>query len=68
MKVELEYQENHTLFCVAGLTSKTPTGCENCSLLSMILSNSLRNVSYCYCCYQLRQQRRLAIMTSKHLK
>ena len=51
--------------CVADLTSKMPTGHENCSLISMILSNFPRNVNYCYCCYQLRQQRRLAIMMSK---
>ena len=50
---------------VAGLSSKTPTGRENCSLISMILSNFPRNVNYCYCGYQQRQQRRLAIMTSK---
>ena len=54
--------------CIAGLTSKTPTGRENCSLISMILSNFPRNVNYCYCCYQLCQQRRLAIMMSKRLK
>ena len=54
--------------CVAGLSSKTPTGRENCSLISMILLNFPRNVNYCYCCYQKRQQRRLAIMTSKRSK
>ena len=54
--------------CVAGLCSKTPTGRENCSLISIILSNFPRNVNYCYCCYQQRQQRRLAIMTSKRSK
>ena len=51
--------------CVAGFSSKTPTGRENCSLICMILSNFPRNINYCYCCYQQRQQRRLAIMTSK---
>ena len=38
---------------------------QNCSLISIILSNSPQNVNHCYCCYQQRQQRRLAIMTSK---
>ena len=51
--------------CIAGLSSKTPTRRENCSLISIILSIFPRNVNYCYCCYQQRQQRRLAIMTSK---
>ena len=51
--------------CVAGLTSKTPIGRDNCSLIAMILSNFPRNVSYCYCCYQQRLQRRIAIMTKR---
>ena len=50
--------------CVAGLSSKTPTGHENCSLISMILSNFPRNINYCYCCYQQCQQCCLGIMTS----
>ena len=37
--------------CIAGLSSKTPTGRENCSLISMILSNFPRNVNSCYCCW-----------------
>ena len=54
--------------CVTGLYSKTPTGRENCSLISMILSNFPRNANCCYCYYQQRQQRGLAIMTSKRSK
>ena len=54
--------------CVAGLSSKMPTWCENCRLISMILSNFPRSVNYYYFCYQQRQQRRLAIMTSKRSK
>ena len=54
--------------CAAGLSSITPNERENCSLISMILSNFPRSVNYCYCCYQQRQQRRLAIMTSKRSK
>ena len=54
--------------CVAGLSSKTPIGRENYSLISIILSKFSRNVNYYYCCDQQRQQRRLAIMTSKRSK
>ena len=61
-------KKNKLYICVAGLSSKTPTGLENCSLISMILSNFPRNVNCCYCCYQQRQQPRLAIMTSKRSK
>ena len=34
----------------------------------MILSNFPRTVNHCYFCYQLRQQRRLTMMTSKRSK
>ena len=53
------------IFALQVFPQNTPTGRENCSLISMILSNFPRNVNCCYCCYQQRQQRRLAILTSK---
>ena len=53
----------------AGLTSKTPwTWKLQSDFHAMILSNFLRNVSYCYCWYRQRQRRRLSIMTSKRSK
>ena len=68
-KLELDYQENHTLYLFwRSFLKKKPNGRENCSLISMILSNFSRNVNYCYCCCRQRQQRRLAIMTSKRSK
>ena len=54
--------------CVAGLSSKTSNGHENCNLIFMIFSNFLQNVNFCYCCYQQRQQSLLAIMISKRSK
>ena len=39
------------IFVLQVFPQKMPAGSENCSLISMILSNYPQNVNYCYCCY-----------------
>ena len=58
-------RKSYFIFVLQVLSQKRQLDVKNCSLISMILSNFPRNVNYCYCYYQLRQQCRLAIMTSK---
>ena len=60
-------RRSYSIFVLQFLSSKMRTRHENCSLISIILSNFTQNVNYCYCCYQ-RQECHIAITTSKGSK